>query len=126
MSNRVMAIAILLSIMAQPILAQTLIPATSEDINDFDRQVSQQLQRSKDSKAKPKAENFGAKVSEEAKKLKDAGADKGKEFGKWVSGQRKKADQGRPSAQGSVGAENAAGHAPAPHGPPDGKGNKKK
>ena len=126
MSNRVMAIVILLSIMAQPISAQTLIPATSEDINDFDRQVSQQLQRANDAKQKPKAENFGVKVKDEAKKLKDAGADKGKDFGKWVSSQRKKSDQGRPSAQGSVGAENAAGHAPAPHGPPDGRGNKKK
>ncbi len=125
MSNRLMAILILGAMIAQPISAQTLIPATSEDINEFDRQVSQQLQRSKDKTNKP--ENFGAKVSDEAKKLKDAGADKGKDFGKWVSSQRKKADQGRPSAQGSVGSENAAGHgqSTAPHGRPDGKGNKK-
>lgn len=125
MNNRVIASVILLALAAQPISAQTLIPATSEDINEFDRQVSEQLQRSDTKKAN--SDNFGAKVSEEAKKLKDGNADKGKDFGKWVSGQRKKADQGRPSAQGSVGAE-AAGHgqATAPRGPPDGKGNKKR
>ena len=108
---------LLLALMTPPALAQTLIPATSEDINDFDRQVSEQLKKSNVKKDKS---NFGAVVSEEAKKLKDAGADKGKDFGKWVSGQRKNADQGRPSAQGSVGSENSAGKgaSKAPHAPP--------
>src|SRR5687768_16185901 len=120
MADRLMKMLVLLAFATQPVLAQTLIPATSEDINAFDRQVAEQLSKSK---SKSDKSTFGAKVSEEAKRLKDAGADKGKEFGKWVSSQRKKADQGRPSAQGSAGSGNSAGrgNSTAPHGPPDGK-----
>lgn len=87
----------LIALLAQPVLAQTLIPATSEDINEFDRQVSEQLSKNQKSKS-----NFGTSVSEEAKKLNEAPTDSKKEFGKWVSSQRKKNDQGRPAIQGSA------------------------
>lgn len=111
---------------AQPAVAQTLIPATTEDINDFDRQVSEQLKRSKKDKAAKSA--FGSQVSEEAKKLNEAGGDAKKEFGKWVSGERKKADQGRPSAAGTQRGNSGGGagnSGTVPKGPPAGKGPKK-
>jgi len=112
---------VIFALTAQPAVAQTLIPATSEDINEFDRQVSEQLKRSQ----KSGKSNFGSQVSEEAKKLKDAGGDAKKEFGKWVSGERKKADQGRPSAASAGRGNSAAGSGnsgTAPKGPPAGKG----
>lgn len=91
---------IYLAAISPKLLAQELVPATSEDIEEFDRQVAQQMQRDGKSKAKS---DFGAQVADEAKKLKDAGQDDRKSFGKWVSSQRKKTDQGRPSAEGSLG-----------------------
>jgi len=115
MSNRLLSFVILAALITQPVMAQTLIPATSEDINEFDRQVSEQLKRSG-----AKKENFGQQVSEEAKKLKDAAPEQGKDFGKWVSGQRKKADQGRPSAEGGIGAGRST--APGQTGVHPGKG----
>lgn len=94
---------------AQPVVAQTLVPATSEDLQDFDRRVSEQLKKSGGD------DNFGAQVREEAKKLNEPGADKGKEFGKWVSKEKKKAETGRPSTAGSgVGNGGGAGRAQAP------------
>lgn len=52
-------------------LAQALIPATSEDLNDFDRQVQQQVQKrlesQKAAKKTTKGAAFGAAVAEEAK-----------------------------------------------------------
>lgn len=93
----------LLILLGQPVVAQTLIPATSEDINEFDRQVNEQLQRNaKDNKG------FGAQVSEEAKKLNESDVDNKKNFGKWVSGERKKAEQGRPSAASGNGGSRGA------------------
>ncbi len=118
MSNRLVSFVILTALAVQPVLAQTLIPATSEDINEFDRQVSEQLKNAGDKK-----DNFGSQVSEEAKKLKDSAPDQGKDFGKWVSGQRKKADQGRPSAEGGIGAGRSS--APGQSGVHPGKGKNK-
>lgn len=120
MNIRSFLILILVILAAEPTLAQSLIPATSEDINDFDRKVDAQLKKSK---ADSKKSNFGAEVSAEAKKLSDGSADQGREFGQWVSSQRKKEDQGRPSAQGSSGAANAGKS--ADHGSSAGKGKKK-
>lgn len=123
MVDRFTKLLVIVAFAAQPAVAQTLIPATSEDINEFDRQVSEQLQRQQGKGAA----KFGAQVSEEAKKLNEnAGANSKKEFGKWVSGERKKADQGRPSSAGS--ASSASGGArgnSAGKGPPADKGKKK-
>lgn len=118
MNNRFLSFIILAALITQPVMAQTLIPATSEDINEFDKQVSEQLKRSG-----AKKDNFGQQVSEEAKKLKDSTTDQGKDFGKWVSGQRKKADQGRPSAEGGIGAGRST--APGQTGVQPGKGKNK-
>lgn len=94
-------ILITLMMLNEPALAQSLVPATSEDLAEFDRAVARQV---KEEKAPEKSKSaFGAAVSEEAKKLKDASVDERKAFGKWVSSQRKKTDQGRPSAEGSLG-----------------------
>lgn len=94
-------------IAAQPLMAQELIPATSEDIQEFDRQVTQAMKRES---VRPGA-NFGAQVSEEAKKLKEESKDKKKEFGKWVSKQRSLEDQERPSAKASFGSQGTTGRA---------------
>lgn len=103
MGNKFLSLLILIVLTVQPVIAQTLIPATSEDISEFDRQIANQLKRSGGRKADQKASksSFGSQVSEEAKKLKDS--DQAKDFGKWVSGQRKKSDQGRPTADGGNG-----------------------
>jgi hypothetical protein len=100
--------------------AQDLIPATSEDIQEFDRQVTQHVKQ--DKATKPAKSNFGAQVSEEAKKLK--GNDKDSDFGKWVSGQRRKSDEDRPSAQGSAG-DNGQGNGHGNSGSPGNSNGKK-
>lgn len=116
MERRLIFILILLMISPYSVLAQTLIPATSEDINDFDKQVNEQLK-------KTKPDNFGSEVSSAAKDKKDA--DGPNDFGKWVSSQRKKADQGRPSAQGGSQAASVNHGASGQHGQSAGKGKKK-
>lgn len=126
MTSRLTKLIVLSAFATQPVLAQTLVPATSEDLMDFDRRVSEQLKKSGDQKNQ---DNFGSQVREEAKKLKESGA-KGNDFGKWVSGERKKADAGRPSTAGgggnSIGPSQSAGHGNSgAKGPPDGKGRKK-
>jgi hypothetical protein len=65
--------------------AQTLVPATSEDIDAFDRQL-----------AEARKDNFGKQVSEEAKKLKSTEKQERRDMGQFVSDQRRKEDQGRP------------------------------
>ncbi len=65
--------------------AQTLVPATSEDIDAFDRQL-----------AEARKENFGKQVSEEAKKLKGTEKQDRSDMGQFVNDQRRKEDQGRP------------------------------
>lgn len=126
--NKTFVLSLLLALtVAQAALAQTLVPATSEDLAEFDRRVSRMKTGTK---AVDKAA-FGAEVSEEAKKLKDAQADERKDFGKWVSGQKKKASEGRPSGEGSfgVGSANSGSKriqpAPADKSKGGGKGNKK-
>lgn len=52
-------------------LAQSLVPATSEDLTEFDSQISH-------SKKTPAASQFGAKISEEAKALQDSTVQKKK------------------------------------------------
>lgn len=52
-------------------LAQTLAPATSEDLAEFDSQLSH-------SKKTPAASQFGAKISEEAQALQDSTVQKKK------------------------------------------------
>lgn len=57
------------------VCAQTLIPATSEDLSEFDRQVSESL-----------AKTHGKNISQEAKK--------GRDFGQAVTSEAKKLGQG--------------------------------
>lgn len=121
MNIRTYLILILALLAAQPSLAQSLIPATNEDISAFDRKLEAQLKKSK---SDVKKANFGSEVSSEAKKISDGSADQGREFGQWVSGQRKKEDQGRPSAQGASSAAASAGKS-ADRGSSAGKGKKK-
>ena len=104
--------------------ADDLMPATSEDISAFDRQLSALQQapatqaglkeangdknRRDDGEDKKPKENFGQTISAEANKLKDS--EKKKDFGKWVSGQRRRDDQNRPAEIGgpaAVGPGNA-------------------
>lgn len=83
--------------------AQELVPATSEDIQEFDRQIVKKAKTDRPA-------NFGSEVSAEARKLKDQNQDSKNEFGQWVSSQRKKSDQGQPSASGSPGNGNGNGN----------------
>jgi hypothetical protein len=105
MNKTLLSTLLLTAFVVQPLMAQDLVPATSEDLKEFDRQVAKQA-KPKDAAAK--GSNFGALVSEEARKLKDAGDDQGSDFGKWVSGQRKKSDQGQAGAAASVGSGNSS------------------
>jgi hypothetical protein len=110
---------IIIQILLMPIAnGQDLVPATSEDIKEFDRQVVQMQKKNKDSDH----DNFGAQVQQEAKQLKD-NTDQKNAFGKWVSSQRKKSAEGRPSVGASLGVENRNSHANEPH---PNKGNGKK
>lgn len=85
-------------------MAQELVPATSEDLQDFDRQVSRLKHEAGPKRAdRNDRQDLGAMIKDEATKLKDADKDDRRDFGKWVSGQRKKNVQGRPSAEGSFG-----------------------
>ncbi|MGE4131516.1 MAG: hypothetical protein AB7F86_07740 [Bdellovibrionales bacterium] len=130
-----LARALIFVLMAQPAVAQKLLPATSEDIDAFDVQVSKQMKKSAPStgKSQNSSADFGGAVVEEAKKLKESTPDSSKNFGQWVSGQRRRADQGQASVQGAAGAGNSgngngaansqAGQAPGNSG---GKGKKKK
>lgn len=55
-----------------PVSAQNLIPATSEDLSEFDRQISQTLGSSQvkgSAQGVRKGSGFGKAVAEEAKKL---------------------------------------------------------
>ncbi|MBS1970794.1 MAG: hypothetical protein JSU04_10825 [Bdellovibrionales bacterium] len=52
-------------------MAQTLVPATSEDLSEFDSQINQAHKSSTDSQ-------FGAKISEEARNLQNSTAQKKK------------------------------------------------
>ena len=114
MEKRLAIILLFLPLSPYTVLAQNLVPATSEDINDFDKQVAEQMKKSKPA-------NFGSEVSAAAKDKKDSDSDES--FGKWVSSQRKKSDQGRPSAQG--GSKSASKGASAEHGKSADKGKKK-
>lgn len=62
MGSKLLTIFVLMCL-ALPVSAQTLIPATSEDLSDFDRQVSQSLRKTTQSG------DFNQAVTEEAKKL---------------------------------------------------------
>jgi hypothetical protein len=87
--------------------AQDMVPATSEDIDQFDQQLSRQM--SDTARGSKDKSRFGQTVSDEAKKQKDADSEKKKNFGKWVSGQRRKNDDGRPDAAGSAAARESSG-----------------
>jgi hypothetical protein len=110
--------------------AEDLVPATTDDVKQFDQQVStakaddpakdakdpksegQSADHRKDAehrhhgkKDKAPKDNFGAVVSAEAKKLKDESVDQRKEMGKFVSSQRRKnaQNQGKAEHEGSSG-----------------------
>ncbi len=79
------------------IQAQTLVPATSEDIEQFDRQLAEQAKRQQAEPAGRVSAQFGEEVANEAKKLKDASLDQRKEFGKKIRDQRRSSEAGRSS-----------------------------
>lgn len=119
-----LSLIILLSL-TQGLLAQDLLPATSEDLQDFDRQITKMKESSKVSGKGSAKDNFGAVVKEEARKLKDSSGDEKNKFGSWVSSQRKKTSQGQPSDAGSSSSNNlnAGGNRRAQ--PDKGQGKKK-
>lgn len=93
-------------LMTNVVMADDLVPATSEDIAQFDRQLSaRQNGKSEEKQAKAKKENFGQLVQAEAKKLK--GSDQKSDFGKWVSSQRRRDDSAAGSDRGNAGGASA-------------------
>jgi hypothetical protein len=123
MNTKMILSAVVSLLLVLPGYADDLIPATSDDITDFDQQVSTQVesesrsvglreeakhadkaQKSKDKKVRK--ENFGLIVSTEAKRLNEESGDKKKEMGKWVSEQRR---QNAKSSGGSSAGSNAGG-----------------
>lgn len=75
--------------------AQTLVPATSEDLNDFDRQISLSHKNTTNS-------NFNAKVSEEAKRLQSQTTTQKKKSAKDSMDPRDKEDQSQLGASGNA------------------------
>ena len=86
---------------AQAVLAQELVPATSEDQEIFNQQLEQAEKQNAELKAKRgeaagatsvenRKANFGKIVSAEAKKLKDSGADSKKGIGSAISNLKRK------------------------------------
>lgn len=120
-------------------MADELVPATSDDLSNFDEQVknSTHIEASpkdstkvdgkssshrKDDKDK---DNFGKIVSSEAKKLKDSDSDSKKGMGTWVSDQRRQDDKKHPdvdSHAGAHGSDNDDAHSAAPNGHSAGSG----
>ncbi|PWU20441.1 MAG: hypothetical protein C5B49_04290 [Bdellovibrio sp.] len=109
--TRALSLALILAfICGSTTWASDLVPATSEDLKEFDaqlagasRRMNPQPEASRPAASKPpqspqheRKQNFGAIVSAEAKKLNDAKDDRN-DFGKWVSEQRRRDDQVRPS-----------------------------
>lgn len=117
-------------LMPAVVSAQDLVPATSEDLAQFDRQLLLSTQKgtdkeirkdktgqaglkgSKDDRknttftgksGKGATENFGASISEEARQLNEASHDDRKEFGDWVSSQRRQDEDKRPDSTGASG-----------------------
>ena len=119
-------------------MADELVPATSDDISNFDNQIKNSVKSStkvegkssnQRNNKKPK-DNFGALVSAEAKNFKDANSEAKKGMGTWVSDQRRQDDQKRPEAVSNPGSgtsgsgdANSDAHAAAPNGHSNGKGN---
>lgn len=73
----------------QVVMAQSLAPATSEDLNEFDQQLNEAQSAQKDLVGKEnKPANFGSAVSAEARTLKDADSSEKKGMGDWVREQK--------------------------------------
>lgn len=94
-----------LYLVAQPISAQVLIPATNEDQDAFEQQIERAAEQAaaaqlknksgdakqkSSEKSKPDKAAFGTAVRLEAKKLKDASVDDRKGMGSLISSQKKK------------------------------------
>lgn len=93
-SHFFLAVSVLLSVPAWG--QDDLVPATSEDIQNFDEQVSEN-DAELDSSIMDGKDNFGSAVSAEAKKLKDMSVEERQKMGQWVSGQRRKDADKRPA-----------------------------
>lgn len=110
--------AFLIVVLAVPTVARAideLMPASSEDLEQFDKVLANQNQRQNDSAPK-KRDNFGQKVRAEATKMKMDGASTSKnksDFGKWVNGQRRQKDNDSPAGpdmrSGNGGKDNNGG-----------------
>src|SRR5262245_641153 len=76
-------------------IADELIPATSQDAAQFDKDIANARAKglaTAEGKKSARRMNFGAKVSVEAQKMGSEIADQRKTFGKWVSSQRAQGD----------------------------------
>jgi len=86
--------------------AQSLVPATSDDLSDFDQQISKSVSKKAEPAAaaptkKPKNSNFGATVSQKARDLKKEDLAQKKKMGQLVREERAKEDEKIPAnAQG--------------------------
>jgi hypothetical protein len=108
-------------------LAQNLVPATSEDLSEFDQQIANISGHAPGPSKKPeilkksKDTNFGATVSESAKKLRNEDVASKTKQGSWIGESRKNGeDKNSASANGKFN-----GQAPSPSTLPSHPGNGK-
>lgn len=119
---RKLSLLISLSIfLGSPAYGQSLVPATSEDLGEFDRQIQEaQMKRppevpskaaaateksesSAQAKEKKPKSNFGTLVSQEAKKMKESDPNQRRGMGQWVREQRRQNEVQNPSASQAPG-----------------------
>lgn len=89
---------------ASTALADELVPATSEDLAQFDRQLSR-LPKPADrggSKAAGTRSDFGKRVSTEARRLDGENSAPQNRFGQWVKGQKERDERSRDGGRHGV------------------------
>lgn len=113
MGKAILTTFILLSF-SQSVYAQALVPATSDDISEFDKQISQAQNVSHQhthnaalKTTQKHSASFGAAVSQEAKNLKDS--KRSERMGQWVNEQRRRDDENTPAAAISSGQDSSGG-----------------
>lgn len=115
--------------------ADALVPATSEDIDQFDHQIAAEKQFDKGRETKrERKDNFSSTISAEARSLNRDESDGKKRFGQWVNSQnpannqsRGSRDEGASTGSSGTGPGNSIsnpGNSGASHGGGRGRGKK--
>ena len=142
MKTRHLVLFLGLSVASFSLLAQDVVPATTEDVQNFDEKVAEtpdqedpeevtgdKVKKEKKEKKdkKEKKENFGKIVSEEAHRMKTLPKEERHKMGPWVSAQRRKDSAKKSDVSGSDSSYGGTADArsSSPHGKGAGKSNRK-